>query len=798
MAQQQLPDHQQHQLHDQQPHPHPHLQQKARWGGSSNGSSNRAAAAAAEPQWTVDRGRMRQLVQAAARLFVPCPQCQETHRSSRDSHVSFLDVDDPFGRAYCHFCQPVGSGARVVQVRRNTYDDVMRIGDLSKMYDTSLIQHYVINNGKVIFLRSRPQAPKAGCTNSCYFCHRALMDNNSRYCSLECKLNQEDGLPPLTPAQARSAAAAAKKVKIPRRRDAPTGSAARYDMPYDTAEQSDQEQLGGAAAATAAARRGRKEGGAASYGVSVGVGLDDEGDDEGEDGWAAAAALAPQPPLAGGDWDEDDGGVNVTVRAGLVSGPWTGGRLVPWFGGQAGPEGKLAALAEVGAAAAAAASSHRRPPRAPASRGAPPAPATTGLFAESSGRPQRNRQPPQRLASFDSGGGSFAAAAPFRDGRQQRLTVEASGNVDDDAAAAAFAARHSTRLAAAGRANSAPLEGGLHSGGGGGGQEQPSGPQLSMAVKAAKAAPEGLGDYLLSLVRSRYCKPAGGGGGNAAQMEAAAAAPLPPLAPKPQENGPVVSAFAVAAGWPGGAPTAPVQPPVQPEPRIMMMRRMSAGPGPLPAGSHAFSGAVAAPSATAHAVAAVGTKRRCASIDLGDAAAAAAAAAACNGTTLGGGGGQPEVTSPLRWRRGSAAAPSAAAAGMSVDDLAVKMSLLSPTRIARLNAFVAAVGAGGGGAAPGFAAAPSATAGGDLGRMAALLCMMPPRMGAAEPGPQGPNGAAATAAAAAAPRTVALELDADPGHDSDGGGGGGGGGGGPAGLRRVKARKGRPQQAPMG
>ncbi|GLI58831.1 hypothetical protein VaNZ11_000595, partial [Volvox africanus] len=130
------------------------------------------------------------LMDAAEGLFTPCPQCHELHNGSRDSHVSFLDVDDPFGRAYCHFCRPVSAGARVVQVRRNTYHDVMRIGDMSMLYDISGIQQYTINNGKVIFLRPRPQMPKQGYVPNCYYCHRSLMDIGSRFCSLECKLNQ--------------------------------------------------------------------------------------------------------------------------------------------------------------------------------------------------------------------------------------------------------------------------------------------------------------------------------------------------------------------------------------------------------------------------------------------------------------------------------------------------------------------------------------------------------------------------------------------------------------------------------
>lgn len=73
--------------------------------------------------WCVNRDAVRKLVDAAERLFTPCTKCHKLHHGSRDSHVSFLNVDDPFGQAYCHFCCPDASAARVLQIRRNTYHD---------------------------------------------------------------------------------------------------------------------------------------------------------------------------------------------------------------------------------------------------------------------------------------------------------------------------------------------------------------------------------------------------------------------------------------------------------------------------------------------------------------------------------------------------------------------------------------------------------------------------------------------------------------------------------------------------
>ncbi len=44
----------------------------------------------------------------------------------------------------------------------------------------------------------RPARRPGAAGPSCRYCHRALMDPPSCYCSLECKLNIEDGVPPLT------------------------------------------------------------------------------------------------------------------------------------------------------------------------------------------------------------------------------------------------------------------------------------------------------------------------------------------------------------------------------------------------------------------------------------------------------------------------------------------------------------------------------------------------------------------------------------------------------------------------
>ncbi len=89
---------------------------------SGRGSAAASGRGAASPQWAVPREVLR-IIAAAKGVFQPCPECFDSHRGSRDSHVSIIDVDDATGRRYCHFCKPPEGAKRLVQIRRNTYSD---------------------------------------------------------------------------------------------------------------------------------------------------------------------------------------------------------------------------------------------------------------------------------------------------------------------------------------------------------------------------------------------------------------------------------------------------------------------------------------------------------------------------------------------------------------------------------------------------------------------------------------------------------------------------------------------------
>lgn len=82
------------------------------------------------------------------------------------------------------------------QVRRSSYHDVVKVGDMGRLADISGIQSYVINGSKVLFLKRRPQPrPPKGAVGAsmCTVCTRHLQDV-SLYCSIQCKLDSHAGV----------------------------------------------------------------------------------------------------------------------------------------------------------------------------------------------------------------------------------------------------------------------------------------------------------------------------------------------------------------------------------------------------------------------------------------------------------------------------------------------------------------------------------------------------------------------------------------------------------------------------
>ncbi|KAF3494308.1 hypothetical protein DY000_02056742 [Brassica cretica] len=109
------------------------------------------------------------------------------HQEEKKNEKNILCIDCCL--SICPHCLPSHTSHRLLRIRRYMYNDVLRVEDGSKLMDCSLIQPYIVNGSKVVFINERPHPRQfRGSGNFCSTCDRSLQ-SPYLFCSLSCKIS---------------------------------------------------------------------------------------------------------------------------------------------------------------------------------------------------------------------------------------------------------------------------------------------------------------------------------------------------------------------------------------------------------------------------------------------------------------------------------------------------------------------------------------------------------------------------------------------------------------------------------
>uniref|UniRef100_A0A0E0HY90 Uncharacterized protein n=1 Tax=Oryza nivara TaxID=4536 RepID=A0A0E0HY90_ORYNI len=95
-------------------------------------------------------------------FFLACGAHPASPRTSATSSALILDCPSP-SPPFCYYCHSHRHQShRVIQIRRSSYNNVVRVTEVEDVLDISGVQTYVINSAKVLFLNEHPQPRGAG------------------------------------------------------------------------------------------------------------------------------------------------------------------------------------------------------------------------------------------------------------------------------------------------------------------------------------------------------------------------------------------------------------------------------------------------------------------------------------------------------------------------------------------------------------------------------------------------------------------------------------------------------------